>query len=67
MLKPLVRWLSPALLALALVAPVSAQVTGEEPPQPAEKAAPNPAPAYVGVFLSTLLILFIVCKPTRKL
>jgi hypothetical protein len=74
MMKRLFR-IAPILLALAFASPGVAQTPPAPPdtsPQtpveaPPEKTSPNPVPAFVVVFLSTLLILFIICRPARKI
>jgi hypothetical protein len=72
MMKRVVRVVAALLLTLGFVWSASAQAPAEpgaslsSPAAPAEKSAPNSAPSMVVVFLSTILILFIVCKPARK-
>jgi hypothetical protein len=58
------RWLASLLVVGALVLPVSAQ---EQPPgqEKSDDRAP-PALAYALLFGATLLVLVIVCMPSRK-
>jgi hypothetical protein len=72
-MKAIARSIAALLLGLCLTAPGFCQPpTGGEPAASlggsgtAEKTGPNPAPGYVLCFLSTALVLFIVCKPVRK-
>jgi hypothetical protein len=59
------------LLLLTLARPIQGQLPGpvDETPAPSAPSKPdrsNVVPQYVVVFLSTALILFIICKPARK-
>jgi hypothetical protein len=72
----LIRWIGPFIIVIAFgLAPVSAQKNPQEtdtiergysalPKE--EKGDRVPAPQYMLAGLATLLILVIVCKPTRK-
>jgi hypothetical protein len=61
MRRTLVRWFAPVLLALTLgVGGAGAQTTGQKfEPRP-------PALEFTVAILATLLLLVVVCKPTRK-
>jgi hypothetical protein len=77
MWRRLFRWFAPAVLALGCwLAPAPAQ---QPPPQPAPGATPSttapgtekterdpPAFQYAVAFLITILVLVVVCKPSRK-
>ena len=71
MMKHLARTVALILLCLALAMPSAAQ-SPESPASPSSTAAPEKperpisAPGMVAAFLSTLLIMFIICKPARK-
>ena len=71
MIKRLIRVAAPLLVVFALAAPVVAQAPtegGASPPSaPAEKPGPNPVPGLTIAFVCTVLILFIICRPARKL
>jgi hypothetical protein len=73
MIKRLIRAAAVVFLILALTSPVTAQAPAEPaaslspPTAPAEKPSPNPVPALTIAFVCTVLILFIVCRPARKL
>jgi hypothetical protein len=70
MIKRLIRATAPLLIVLAFAAPVVAQAPAEPPAAPAsppEKASPNSVPSMVIAFLCTVLILFIICRPPRKI
>lgn len=66
----LMRWLTPLLLAAASWTAASAQGPPANPPAPtpAEEKPERPAPAlqYTAAILCALLVLTIVCKPSRK-
>ncbi len=75
MLRTLCRWLAPNLLCLFLcVAPIHAQqqpidkiergVSGDT--GPAEKSDPVPAAQYALAGIATIILLVIICKPSRK-
>jgi hypothetical protein len=73
MFKRLLRAAVALVVFLALTAPVAAQAPPAEPaaslspPAAAEKPGPNPVPALTIAFVCTVLILFIICRPARKL
>jgi hypothetical protein len=61
----LFRWLAPLLIVLGgWLAPATAQ-NPVPPNPPAAKAEPSALP-YVVAVLYTIIILWIVCMPTRK-
>jgi hypothetical protein len=72
MIKHLVRGVAILLLAIACALPAAAQTPPDPaatltPPTAAEKPErPLSAPGLVLTFLSTVLVLFIICKPSRK-
>jgi hypothetical protein len=71
MMKHLVRAVAILLLAIACALPASAQApdsgpTLTPPTAPEKPERPLSAPGLVLTFLSTLLVLFIICKPSRK-
>jgi hypothetical protein len=61
-MRLLLRWSAPLLLALALCAPAWAQATAEG--ETAERAPP--AMQYAVAMLYALIVLVIVCMPSRK-
>jgi hypothetical protein len=63
-MRSLLRWLSPLVFLLAHALTVLAQSTmpGEGDKEPAS----TPALPYAIAVLCALLVLFIVCKPSRK-
>ncbi len=74
MLRHLLRWLVPLVLALTYwlgsaraqnEVPRGAQNMGGGDASTTESGH-NPAPAYVFAVLATLLVLTIVCMPSRK-
>jgi hypothetical protein len=72
MINRLLRAAAALLIFLALTAPVTAQAPAEpgaslSPPAPTEKPGPNPVPGLTIAFVCTVLILFIICRPARKL
>ena len=74
MLRSLVRWCFQIVVAGALCGPGLAQGPkgqAQMPPPPiAQKPAPYeprvPVPEYAFAFLGTILILLILCMPSRK-
>jgi hypothetical protein len=77
MMKHLSRTIFSCLISLCVASTALSQVpapppgpadsaASSGPPAAAEKTAPNPVPAFVLCFLSTILVLFIICKPSRK-
>jgi hypothetical protein len=68
MRRTLLRWSAPLLLALACWLPASAQAPQPTPPpSDADKAQRDPpAMQYVVAVLCSLLVLWIVCMPSRK-
>jgi hypothetical protein len=75
MFQRLIRGIGILALALLLTAPIQAQPPTQpaadpgaslSPPSQEKPAHPTSAPGLVLTFLSTLLILFIICKPPRK-
>jgi len=63
MLRSLIKGVAALLLTGALACPLAAQPAGE--PDPSLQRRP-PAPEYALVGLATLVLLVIVCMPTRK-
>jgi hypothetical protein len=72
MKKHLARTVALLLLAIAFAMPAAAQSPAEptaslsSPTAPDKPERPIAAPGMVAAFLSTLLIMFIICKPARK-
>jgi hypothetical protein len=75
MIKHLSRIVASLLLVLCLVsvAPAQPQTSADPgvslttPASAPEKTGPNSTPSMALVFVSTVLVLFIICKPTRKI
>lgn len=73
MIRRLLRAAAVLLLVLASGAPVLAQPPTESaaapvtaPTAPDRTDRPTSAPGLVLAFLTTILVLFIICKPARK-
>ncbi len=68
MTKRLRQAVAALVLSLAFISPVAAQAPSDSAAsgQATEKSGPNPTPSFALVFMSTILILFIICKPSRK-
>jgi hypothetical protein len=75
MWRSLFRWLVPLVVALTcwlgssraqVEVPRGANQMGGGEPTSTESSGHNPAPAYVFAVLATLLVLTIVCMPSRK-
>lgn len=72
--RHLMRWLAPVVLAVASLptawaqGPQTGPLAPPAPAQPGEDKQERPAPAlqYTVALLSALLILTIICKPSRK-
>jgi hypothetical protein len=65
MWRRLLRWLAPLALGLACSLPVAAaDPPGDSPDK--QHAEPIPALQYVAAFVFLILILLILCKPSRK-
>lgn len=62
--KTLFRWLAPLLLLGGLLVP-PAHAQKDAAPNPKTERMP-PAPQYALAILGTLIILLIVCMPSRK-
>jgi hypothetical protein len=74
MLRTMNRWLSPLWLSLLfLVGPSYAQQPIEKiergvtvDPNATEKSDPVPVPQYALAGFATIIIMVIICKPSRK-
>jgi hypothetical protein len=67
MLKRLARSAAAVLLSLVYSAVALAQNTDDSTGSGTPTSGhPGPGPSFVMVFICTVLILFIICKPVRK-
>jgi hypothetical protein len=67
MLRRLARSATAVLLSLAYATVALAQNADDTSASGTTSSGhPGPGPSYVMVFICTVLILFIVCKPVRK-
>jgi hypothetical protein len=62
----ILRWLAPLLVASSCWLPAAQAQAPPSANANAEEGGHNPAFAYTIAFLSTLLIMVIVCTPSRK-
>jgi hypothetical protein len=65
-IRRLVRWLAPLLLVAACTLPVAAQSAEEDPTGLGIGRERNPVLQTAVAIGSTLLVLVIVCMPSRK-
>ena len=65
MLARLLRWIGALFLCLMLCAPSSAQAPAPAPKTP-DVARNPPAPQYALAVIATILVLVIICMPSRK-
>jgi len=68
-MRQVLRWLAPLLILGATFVPVSAQSRtrqrdADDPD--AKEVIHTPALEYTGAFLFVILVLVILCKPSRK-
>ncbi len=75
MIHRLIRAAAPLLVGLAFALPASAQLppppdkvesAPSQPAAPEKPERPTTVPGMVAAFVSTVLVLLIVCKPARK-
>jgi hypothetical protein len=70
MITALLRWFAPLLVAAACLLPVSAQTPPMQPtpapgnPEATERTAPVLQTAVA--FICTIIVMVILCKPSRK-
>jgi hypothetical protein len=65
-MRRFLRWLAPLFFVGALCLPAAAQSASQSDPQQPEKGVHVPALEYTVAFLFVILVMVIICKPSRK-